>query len=374
MTRRRHPAPSPREPLAVCLVLAALGAAPIPTAVPHPGASSASAQQPPAMQAVVVEEFGSPDVLRVREAPRPGPGEDELLVRVHAAGVNPVDAGARSGRAAGLVGAELPYVPGFDVSGVVEAVGPGVDAFRPGDEVFAMIDLRRGGGYAEYAVVRVDEAAPRPAGVSYLEAASLPLVALTAWQALFETAELEPGQQVLIHGGAGGVGSIAVQMAVGRGARVIATASPRNHEFLRGLGAHVVVDYNTERFEEYADGVDLVLDPIGGETQVRSLGVLGEGGVLVSLVGLTPEAGSPPEGVRATSILVSPDAGQLTRIARLVEEGTLRPVVTHTFPLARAPEAHRQSETGHTRGKIVLEVVREPPPGSRLAAPLPDLR
>ena len=343
------------------------------------GSGASSHTLPPGnaetMMAVVVDEFGLPEVLRVREVAKPEPGEGELLLRVQAAGVNPVDASIRSGQAAGMVGAELPYVPGFDVSGVVERVGPGVERFEPGDQVFAMMDLRRGGGYAEYALVKTEEAAPRPIGTSHAEAASLPLVALTGWQALFRTAKLEAGQEVLIHGGAGGVGSIAVQLAKWRGARIIATASPRNHDFLRELGADVVVDYNTERFEDHARDVDVVLDPIGGDTQIRSLEVLREGGTLVSLVGLTAEARSPPQGVEATAILVQPDSAQLSRIAELVEGGTVRPVVTHRLPLHQAPDAHQQSETGHTRGKIVLEVGGSAPASSnslfRMRSPEP---
>lgn len=308
------------------------------------------------MQAAVVAQWGGPETLQVDQIARPVPGPGELLVRVRAAGVNPVDAAVRSGAARGMVGAELPYVPGFDVSGVVVETGAGVTRFEPGDEVFALLDLRRGGGYAQYALVLEDEAAPKPREASHAEAASLPLVALTAVQALLEIAELGEGQTVLVHGGAGGVGSVAVQLARWAGARVIATASERNHAFLRELGVEVLVDYNTQRFEEVARDVDVVLDPIGGETQERSLGVLREGGILVSLVGLTPAARSPGPDVRTASMLVRPDPEQLALVGRLVDEGHLRPVVTHLLPLDRAAEAHEQIETGHTRGKVVLEL------------------
>jgi NADPH:quinone reductase-like Zn-dependent oxidoreductase len=321
-----------------------------------PVAGHGAAQVPPTMRAVQIREFGGPEVLQVREIPTPSPGRGEILVRVLAAAVNPVDTGTRSGRSAGLTGAQLPYVPGFDVSGTVAAVGPGVDRFAVGDEVFAMLDLRRGGGYAEYAVVLEGEAALKPRGATPVEAASLPLVALTAWQALFETAGLEEGQTVLIHAGAGGVGSVAIQLAKWRGAHVIATASDYNQDFLRELGVDVPVDYRNQRFEDFARDVDVVLDPVGGETQVRSLGVLREGGVLVSIVGLGAEARSPSRDVRATSILVRPDGEQLGEIGRLIDAGALRPIVTYRFSLAEAPAAHEQSETRSTRGKIVLEV------------------
>jgi NADPH:quinone reductase-like Zn-dependent oxidoreductase len=308
------------------------------------------------MDAVSIADFGGPEVLRIARVARPSAGPGELLVRVHAAGVNPLDASARAGNVQDLVYASLPYVTGFDVSGVVVEVGAGVTRFAPGDEVFALLDLRRGGGYAEYALVREGEAAHRPTGASHAESASLPLVALTAWQALFETADLQPGQTVFIHAGAGGVGTVAVQLAKWRGARVIATASARNHEFLRALGADVVIDYTAQRFEEEVREVDVVLDPIGGDTQRRSLGMLRDGGTLVGLMGLTAAARAPERGIRARSILVRPDSAQLRRIAELVDAGELRPVVTHLLPLSEAAAAHRQSETRGTRGKIVLQV------------------
>jgi NADPH:quinone reductase-like Zn-dependent oxidoreductase len=311
----------------------------------------------PTMAAVVIREFGGPEVLQVGEVPRPSPGPGEILVRVHAAAINPVDTQARAHGDRSVAHVQLPYVPGFDVSGVVAEVGEGVTRYAPGDEVYAMLHLRRGGAYAEYAIVLDAEAAPKPARASHADAASLPMVALTSWQALFDTADLQPGETVLIHAGAGGVGSVAVQLAKWRGARVIATASQRNHAFLRSLGADVVIDYTTQRFEDVAREVDVVLDPIGGETQVRSLDTLRDGGRLVGLLGLTRAAQDPDRGIQTTAILVDPDSTQLARIAALVDDGHVRPVVSHVFTLDQAPEAHRQSETRRTRGKIVLEVL-----------------
>jgi NADPH:quinone reductase-like Zn-dependent oxidoreductase len=308
------------------------------------------------MRAILVREYGPPGVLRMEEVPRPRPGAGELLVRVHAAGVNPVDAIARRGQ----WDIAPPFVPGFDLSGVVVAVGRGVNDFRVGDEVFALLDLKRAGAYAEYAVVKADEAARKPRGASHAEAASIPLVGLTSWQALFETADLEAGQSVLIHAGAGGVGSIAIQLAKWKGATVYATASEPNHAYMRELGADVAIDYRTQRFEEIARNVDVVLDPIADETQVRSLAVLKAGGILVSLNGLTGAARSSARNVRARAILVRPHPGQLRQIAGLMEDGTVKPMVSHLLPLEQAPEAHVQSESGRTRGKIVLEVVPEP--------------
>ena len=308
------------------------------------------------MQAIQIQEFGDPQVLQVKEISIPAPGPGELLVRVHAAAVNPVDTSIRAGRAGGLSGASLPYVPGFDVSGTVTAIGSDVVNFKVDDEVFAMVDLRRGGAYAEYAIVLENEAALKPTRVNHAEAAAIPLVALTAWQALFEVAKLQKGQTILIHAGAGGVGSIAVQLAKWRGAHIVATASDYNHNFLRELGVDVPVDYRTQNFEDFASDVDVVLDPIGGDTQVRSLQILKEGGILVSIVGLTSEGRNPSRNVRATSILVRPNSVQLSEIGGLIQNGIINPIVSYRFPLEQAPLAHEQSQTRRTRGKIVFEI------------------
>jgi NADPH:quinone reductase-like Zn-dependent oxidoreductase len=303
------------------------------------------------MKAVRILEHGGPEVLLLEDAPRPSAGPGELLLQVHAAAVNPVDTGIRR---SGMMGTQLPYIPGFDVSGVVVEVGGGVAGFEVGDEVFAMLDLRRGGGYAEYTVVKDTEATQKPAGVSHVEAAAVPLVALTAWQVLFDTADLQAGQTILIHAAAGGVGSVAVQLAKWKGARVIGTASESNHVFLRELGADEVIDYRTQRFEEVVSDADVVLDAVGGDTAARSLEVLKPGGICVSIAGGVPP-GRPEElGVRFARILVHPDSDQLARIADLIDEGHVRPIVTHVFAPEEASEAHRQSETRHTRGKIVL--------------------
>src|SRR5688572_15177248 len=211
------------------------------------------------MTAVRIHGFGGRDVLKVEQAPRPAPGDGELLVRVHAAGVNPVDWKIRKSGARGWLDVKTPYVPGFDVSGVVESLGAGVTRFKPGDAVYAMLDLRRGGGYAQYAVVKESEAATKPENASHVEAAGVPLAALTAWQALFDTADLQPGQTVLVHGGAGGVGSFAVQLAKWKGAKVVATASKQNHEFLKQLGVDEVIDYKSQNFADVVKDVDVVL-------------------------------------------------------------------------------------------------------------------
>ncbi len=313
----------------------------------------------PMMSAIVIHEHGGPEVLKLEQVPRPTAGEGELLVRVHAAGVNPVD---WKMRAAGFGGrGKLPYTPGFDISGVVEQVGPKVSKFKAGDAVFAMLDLRRvsGGGYAEYAIVKESEAAIKPGKISHTDAAGIPLVALTAWQALFDTAKLEKGQTVLIHAGAGGVGSMAIQLAKSRGAKVIATASKDNLDFLKQLGADEAIDYRNQKFEEIAKDVEVVLDTIGGETQERSWGVLKKGGVLVSIVGRPNQQKANDAGVRGEGILVHVDAKELEQVAQLLAEGTIHPVETQVLPLTDAAKAQQMSETRHTRGKIVLRAISE---------------
>jgi NADPH:quinone reductase-like Zn-dependent oxidoreductase len=280
----------------------------------------------------------------------------ELLIRVAAAGVNPVDWKARAGHLKDWLQHQLPLIPGWDVSGTVEAAGNGVSDFKRGDEVFGMLDLTRNGAYAEYAVARAVDMARKPASVSHVDAASLPIAALTAWQALFDVARLAPGQTVLIHGAAGGVGHFAVQFAKLKGARVIGTASSRNTGFVRELGAEQVIDYQTTRFEKAVRGVDVVLDTIGGDTQQRSWQVLKKGGILVATLGIDTPQAARDFGVRSEGMFVHSDAGQLSQIAAMIEAKKLRPYISSTPALADAAKAHEQSEAGHVRGKIVLQV------------------
>ncbi|MFD8782764.1 NADP-dependent oxidoreductase [Kitasatospora sp. NPDC059599] len=306
------------------------------------------------MRAVVVEQWGGPENLVEREVERPEPGLGEVLVRVHAAGVNPVDWKTRAGGAL-IEWGDVPAV-GWDVSGTVEAVGPGVGLFRPGDEVFGMpLFPRQAGAYAEYAVAPARHLARKPAALTHVEAAALPLAALTAWQALVDTADVRPGERVLVHAAAGGVGHFAVQIAKARGAYVIGTASAGKHDLLRELGADEVVDYRTVRFEDAVSDVDVVLDGIGGETAKRSLDVLRPGGRLVTLPG-PDDLPAAPDGVRAVWVLVEPDHLGLREIAALAERGALRPVVETVLPLEQAAKAHELGEQGRTTGKIVLTV------------------
>ncbi|MFF7129799.1 zinc-binding dehydrogenase [Streptomyces sp. NPDC008240] len=306
------------------------------------------------MRAVVVEQWGGAENLVEREVERPEPGLGEVLVRVHAAGVNPVDWKTRASGALIEWGA-VPVV-GWDVSGTVEAVGPGVGVFQVGDEVFGMpLFPRQAGGYAEYVVAPARHLAPKPEGLSHVEAAALPLAALTAWQALVDAAHVRPGERVLVHAAAGGVGHLAVQIAKARGAYVIGTASAAKHDLVRQLGADEVVDYRSVRFEDVVGDIDVVLDGLGGETAERSLKVLRTGGRLITLPG-PDDVPAVHDGVRATWVLVEPDHLGLREIAALVERGALRPVVETVLPLEEAAKAHEIGEQGRTTGKIVLTV------------------
>ncbi|MEV6881779.1 NADP-dependent oxidoreductase [Streptomyces sp. NPDC051135] len=309
------------------------------------------------MRAISQDVLGGPEVLKEVRPARPEPRPNEVLVRVRAAGVNPTDWKHRA--AGGFLG-EPPFVLGWDASGTVEAVGVGVAAFRPGDEVFGMLSYPFGhGSHAEYVTAPARTFAHKPAGIDHVQAGALPLVSLTAWQALVERAELRPGQRVLVHAAAGGVGHVAVQIAKARGAYVIGTASAGKHEFLRSLGADETVDYRETDFAQVVKDVDVVLDTIGGDTSLRSLRVLRPGGVVVSILPVGSDEffeGADRLGVRAVRMLVDADRAGMEEIARLVESGQLRATVAQTFPLAEAARAHAQGETGRTTGKLVLVV------------------
>jgi NADPH:quinone reductase-like Zn-dependent oxidoreductase len=309
------------------------------------------------MRAVRIHEYGGPERLVLEETDRPEPKEGELLIRIHAAGINPIDWKVRSGMARAWMNFALPLILGWDVSGVVERTGSGVAGFEAGDEVFGMVRFPgAGGAYAEYTVSPATDVAPKPRSLSHVQAAAVPLVALTAWQALFDAAKLDRGQRVLIHAAAGGVGHVAVQLAKWKGAHVIGTASARNHAFLEELGADECIDYRAVRFEDAVKGVDVVLDSMAGEVRDRSWKVLKKGGVLVSILGEPSAEEARAHGARGTFVIVKPDARQLAEIARLIDGGELRPVIDRALPLADAARAHEVLEEGHTRGKIVLEV------------------
>ncbi|MGW1140486.1 NADP-dependent oxidoreductase [Streptomyces zhihengii] len=314
------------------------------------------------MRAVVQDGLGGPEVLRLAEVPRPAPLPTEVLVRVHAAGVNPVDWKTRAGGGmAGVLG-DPPFVLGWDVSGVVEEVGFGVTTLAPGDEVYGMPWFpRQAGAYAEYVTAPARQFARKPASLSHTEAAAVPLAALTAWQILTDTAHVEPGQRVLVHAAAGGVGHFAVQFARHVGAEVVGTARAARHEWLAGLGATRSVDYTRERFEDVVADADVVVDLLGDhdDTSRRSLRTLRKGGLLVAVpAGVSEELRRAAEeaGVRTSPFLVEPDGHALAAIARLIDTEGVAVAVEETFPLAEAARAHAQGERGRTRGKLVLDV------------------
>jgi NADPH:quinone reductase-like Zn-dependent oxidoreductase len=308
------------------------------------------------MRVISQDILGGPEVLHEATRPRPVPGINQILVAVHASGLNPTDWKHRAHRA---FLPEPPFVLGWDVSGVVEAIGFGVTLFRPGDEVFGMLPYPYGvGAHADYVAGPARAFTHKPPALTYVEAGALPLAGLTAWQALVDTAEVGPGQRVLIHAAAGGVGHLAVQIAKARGAHVIGTASMANHGFVRGLGADEVIDYRTTDVAEAVRDVDVVLDCLGGDSPMRSLATLRAGGVLVSLLGGGPELAerAAARGARVAAMLVEADHAGMVAIARHAEAGELRPRIAGTFPLAEAAAAHALGETGHTAGKLVLVV------------------
>lgn len=313
------------------------------------------------MRAVRQQRYGGSDELRVERVPIPEPLPTEILVRVRAAGVNPVDWKTREGRGMADVLGAPPVTLGWDVSGVVDAVGFGVTTFAPGDEVFGMPWFpREAGAYAEYVTAPSRQFARKPQSVGHDVAAAVPLAGLTAWQALVDTADVQPGQRVLVHAAAGGVGHLAVQIAAARGATVIGTASAGRFDFLRGIGVDEIVDYRSVRFEEVMSDVDVVLDLIGpaDDTARRSIEVLRPGGAYVSVHGVSEEVAAAARAgdVSTAGILVEPDGAALTRLAELIDSGQLQVIVQDRFPLSHAAEAHQLGETGRTQGKIVLEV------------------
>ncbi|GAB3282480.1 NADP-dependent oxidoreductase [Microbacterium lacusdiani] len=326
------------------------------------GALAETVEAPPEhMRAVLFDGPGDPSALRVDTIPVPSPVMDEVLVRVVAAGVNPIDAKTRAGGGVTAGIASYPVVPGFDLSGVVVASPFEAHPLPPGTPVFGMAAVpRTAGAYAEYAVVPSTSLARKPSSLSHVEAAGVPLAALTAWQLIVETAHAHEGQRILIHAGAGGVGHFAVQFASYFGAHVTATASAANASWLRELGAHVVIDHTTTRFEEVATDVDVVIALLGDESTVtRSLQVLRPGGLLV----VVPSSGWPgyaeaaaDAGVRATRFKVVPDGVALSTIGRLLDSGAIQVYIEDVFDLEDAADAHRHLETGRTRGKLVLQV------------------
>lgn len=306
------------------------------------------------MHAIVQSAFGGPEVLTYQEADVPEPGPGEVLLRVAGAGVNPGDAVLRSGGVPGLV--TLPWTPGNDVAGVVERLGQGVTRFAPGDEVYGMLAVTRRGAYAEYTAVPAAALAPKPKNLDLVSAAAVPLVAFTAWQALTVLARVRPGDRVLIHAAAGGVGHVAVQLAKELGAHVIGTARAANHDFLRDMGADELIDYTATDFRTAVTPVDTVLDLVGGSYGPRSLDVLRPGGLLIgaSIDPGTDEQQAAARGLRYVWVTAEPSGEVLERITERIETGRLRVTVQRTYPLAEAAAAHRAIEEKRTTGKIIL--------------------
>lgn len=309
------------------------------------------------MKAVRIHTHGGLETLTYEDAPRPEPSVDEVLIRVHAASVNPVDWKIRDGYGKDRFKHHMPLILGWDVAGTIKAIGTEVKRFTTGDAVYGYTSLFRNGAYAEYIVAKESEIAIKPASLDFVEAAAVPVGALTAWQALFDKAGLEANQQVLIHGAAGGVGSIGVQLAKAKGVRVIGTASARNTDFLRQLGVDEIIDYQTTPFETVVRDVDVVFDTIGGDTQERSFGVLRKNGFLVSIVAPPSEETAAKYGVKSAMIGVQPNGTQLDEITQLIDNGQVKPFIETVLPLSEARRAQEMSQSGRTRGKIVLQVV-----------------
>jgi NADPH:quinone reductase-like Zn-dependent oxidoreductase len=309
------------------------------------------------MKAVRIHQYGGADVLIYEDAPRPQPAAGEVLVRVHAAGVNPFDWKVREGYMKSLLPLTLPIIPGWDVSGTVEATGPAVTRFKKGDAVYGNPSAARNGAYAEFIAVKESEITAKPASIDHVQAAGVPVAASTAWQALFDVAGLTAGQRILIHAASGGVGGSAVQLAKWKGAYVIGTASQANLDYVRSLGADEVIDYRAQRFEEIVRDVDVVLDTLGGATQDKSFQVLKKGGILVSTVQPPNQEEAKRRGVRAQNMVNHSSADLLAQIAHLIDAGRFKANVETVLPLSEARKAQELSQSGHTRGKIVLKVL-----------------
>ncbi|MGB2633722.1 MAG: NADP-dependent oxidoreductase [Candidatus Acidiferrum sp.] len=309
------------------------------------------------MKAARIHKFGPPNVIVIDELPRPTPGNGELIVRVKAAGVGPWDALIREQKS--VVKLPLPLILGSDLSGMVDEVGPGVSDFKVGDEVYGVTNPDICGAYAEYAVASASMVARKPNALNHVEAASVPVIAVTAWQMLFDNAAARSGQTVLVHGGAGNVGAYAVQLANQAGLHVIATAASRDAAYVRTLGAELVLDYKSARFEDKVSGVDIVVDTVGGETRERSINVLRPGGILVSVVSPFPES-PKPTGIRTAFFIVEVTTGRLNTLRDLFDRGKLSARVGSALPLEQARSAHEMlGGAPHKRGKIVLRVAVE---------------
>ena len=303
------------------------------------------------MKAVRARDYGAPDVLEVEQVPLPEPGADQVLIHLKAAGVNPVDWKSRAGMYKQFWPLQFPWTPGIDGAGLIEKVGANVTQFTKGQAVFGIVI----GGYAEYALAQANDIQLKPENLTFEEAASIPVGALTAWAAVIDAANVQAGQRVLIQGGAGGVGLYAVQLARWKGAHVTATSSARNADFVRSLGAENVIDYNATRFEDVLKDLDAVIDTVGGDLVERSLKVIRPGGVFVTVAARPAEDAGKAQNIRVVSGGRAP-SDHLKDISKLMEEGQLKPVVGPLFPLGEAQKAQELSQAGHGRGRIILQI------------------
>ena len=310
------------------------------------------------MKAVRIHAYGDASVLRYEDAPQPTVGDGDVLVRVVGSSVNPVDWKIREGHLKTMIPYDMPFIPGWDVSGVVEAVGTQATKFKVGDSVFSRPDIARNGTYAEFVSIRESEIARKPATISHIEAGVLPLAGLAAWESLVNVAKVGPGQRVLVHAAAGGVGAIAVQLAKARGAYVVGTASASNRALVESLGADEFIDYKSQRLFDATERIDVVFDTVGGNAQRESWAVMAPGGIQVSIVSEPSAELAAKRGLRGAFVFIKPDAAALEEMARLVDAGKLRPVVGAEFALEDIRRAHAMSESGHSVGKIALYVGR----------------
>jgi len=315
---------------------------------------------PKTMKAVVAHEYGGSDKLKIEEVPVPEPKENEVLVLVIASGVNPADPLILGGKFAKEFGTHLPLILGYDMAGIVVKTGVKVTKLKVGDPVYAY--LLWGGGWAEYCISNEGESAIKPKSLSFADASAVPLAALTAWQALVDAGKIQSGQTALIHGGSGGVGSFAIQIAKARGARVIATASAANQDLLIQLGADVALDYTKPEWKATVHDVDFALVPFRGETMSQTYGVMKKGGTIATLTSRADPAELEKRGIRGAPVFSHPDANELAEVTKLIDAGKIKPVVTQVLPITDAARADEQAETHHTRGKIVLKIADEPKP------------
>jgi len=303
------------------------------------------------MQAIQAQDYGGPEVLVLERAPRPEPNADQVLIQLKASGVNPADWKYRSGVYKQFMQLQFPWTPGMEGSGVVEAVGENITTLKKGDEVYGIVT----GGYAEYALALENDVQLKPAGLTFEQAAALPVGVLTAWGAVIDTAKVEAGQRVLVHGAAGGVGAYAVQLARWKGAHVTGTASADNLEFVRSLGTDKVIDYNATRFETVLKDMDAVIDTVGGDLPERSFQVIRPGGIFVTVAARLSEDAGKAQNIRATGAgRASTDT--LKKVSELIEARQLKPVTGVLFPLAEARQAHELSQVGHGHGRIILQI------------------